>query len=187
MGYTGKEVKLSPLRNSFATITVLLIFISVALLIPVESLSKDRQTQHLFKIERSKNANIVQYDIQMKADGKLDPKKPVVAYWVRHAKDGQKEDLKWTEERFAYGFKTKYNAKTNTVKIDMVAKINRKITVLEVQGEYRAETIIDGQFAYLEKIFISSKGKGASTKVTSMELFGKDVKTGEDRYEKFKP
>ena len=178
---------MSPLRSSFATLTVLMLFISVALLIPVESLSKDRQTQHLFKIERSKNANIVQYDIQMKADGKLDPKKPVIAYWIRHAKDGQKEDLKWTEERFAYGFKTKYNAKTNTAKIDMVAKINRKITVLEVQGEYRAETIIDGQFAYLEKIFISSKGKGASTKVTSMELFGKDVKTGEDRYEKFKP
>ena len=72
-----------------------MIFISATLLIPIESLSKDKQTQHLFKIERNKNANIVQYDVQMKADGKLDPKKPVVAYWIRHAKDGQKEDLKW--------------------------------------------------------------------------------------------
>ena len=178
---------MSSLRNSFATIPVLMIFISAALLIPVESLSKDRQVQHLFKIERSKNANIVQYDVQMKADGRLDPKKPVVAYWVRHAKEGQKEDLKWIERNFAYGFRTKYNGKTNTASMEMVAKINREINVLEVQGEYRAETIIDGQSAYLEKIFIISKGKGASTKMTSMELFGKDVKTGENRYEKFKP
>jgi hypothetical protein len=153
----------------------------------MESLSKDTQMQHLFKIERSKNANIVQYDVQLKADGMLDPKKPVVAYWVRLAKDGQKEDLKWIEKQFAYGFKAKYNAKMNTADIDMVAKINRKINVQEVQGEYRAETIIDGQSAYLEKIFISSKGKGMSTEIIYMELFGKDIQTGEDRYEKFKP
>lgn len=174
-------------QNNFASITVLMIYISIALLIPIESLSKDTQRQHLFKIERNKNANIVQYDVQLKADGKLDPKNPVVAYWVRHAKDGQKEDLRWVEKSFAYGFKTKYNAKMNTADIDMVAKINRKINVQEVQGEYRAETIIDGQSAYLEKIFISSKGKGMSTEIIYMELFGKDVQTGEDRYEKFKP
>ena len=143
--------------------------------------------QHLFKIERSKNANIVQYDVQMNADGNFDPKKPVTAYWVRYAKDGQKEDLRWVDKNFACGFKTKYNAKMNTADIDMVAKINRKINVQEVQGEYRAETIIDGQSAYLEKIFISSKGKGMSTEIIYMELFGKDVQTGEDRYEKFKP
>jgi hypothetical protein len=165
----------------------LIFFISAVLLIPDESLSENGRTQHLFKIERSKNANIVQYDVQMKADGKLDPKKPVVAYWIRLAKDGRKEDLKWAEESFAYGFKAKYDAKTNTAIMDMAAKINRKIRVLEVKGEYRAETPIDGQSAYLDKIFISSKGKGASTKVNYMELFGKDVKTGEDRYEKFKP
>jgi len=176
-----------PLRTSIATIIVLMIPLSAVLLIPVESLSKNRQTQHLFKIERNKNANIVQYDVQMDADGKLDPKEPVVAYWVRLAKEGQIEDLKWVEKRFAYGFKTKYNAKTNTATMDMAAKINRKIKVYEVQGEYRAETIIDGQSAYLEKIFISSKGKGASTKVTFFELFGKDEKTGEDRYEKLNP
>jgi len=175
------------LRTSIATIIGLMIFISTALIFPVESLSKDTQSQHLFKIERSTNDNIVQYDVQMKADGKLDPKEPVVAYWVRLAKEGQKEDLKWVEKRFAYGFKTKYNAKTNTATMDMVAKINRKIFVYEGQGGYRAETIIDGQPAYIEKIFISSKGKGVSAKITYIELFGKDEKTGEDRYERLNP
>lgn len=176
-----------PLRTGIATFVVVMIFFSIALFIPVESLSESRQSQHLFKIERSKNENIVQYDVQMNADGTLDPKEPVVAYWVRLAKDGQKEDLKWIERSFAYGFKVKYKAKTNTATMDMAAKINRKIKVLEVQGEYRAETSIDGQSAYLEKIFISSRGSGLSTEVTSIELFGKDESTGEDRYEKLNP
>jgi hypothetical protein len=178
---------MSPLRTRIAMIIILIIFISAGSLIPNDSLAKNRLTQHLFKIERSTNDNIVQYDVQMTADGKLDPKEPVVAYWVRLAKDGQKEDLKWVEKSFAYGFKVKYNAKTNTATMDMVAKINRKIKVYEVQGEYRAETTIDGQSAYIEKIFISSKGKGVSAKVTFIELFGKDEKTGEDRYERLTP
>ena len=174
-------------RASFSVSTILIILISAALLIPVESLSKSARTQHIFKIERSKNANIVQYDVQIKADGKLDPKKPVVAYWVRLKSDGRKEDLKWVEKKFAYGFSAKYDAKTNTAVMDMAAKIKREIKVLEVESEYRAETTIDGQPAFLDKIFISSKGKGMSTKVKYMELFGKDVETGKDRYEKFKP
>lgn len=178
---------MSPLRSRLAKMTVLISFISATLLIPVESLSKDRQTQHLFRIERSKNANIVQYDVQVQEDGKLDPRQPVVVYWIRHAKEGQKEDLKWAEKNFAYGFKAKYNAETNTADIDMVAKINRKITVQEVGGEYRAETIIDGKSAYLDKIFISSKGSGMSSKINYMEFFGKDINSEEDRYEKFKP
>ena len=176
-----------PLRTGFSVSTILIILISAVLLIPVESMSKGGRTQNLFKIERNKNANIVQYDVQMRADGKLDPKKPVVAYWIRLAKDGRKKDLKWVEKQFAYGFSTKYDAKTNTAVMDMAAKIKRKIKVLEVEGEYRAETRIDGQSAFLDKIFINSKGSGMSTKVRYMELYGKDVKTGEDRYEKFKP
>jgi len=178
---------MSPLRTRIAMIIVLMIFISAGSLLPNDSLAKNGLTQHLFKIERSTNDNIVQYDVQMTADGKLDPKEPVVAYWVRLAKDGQKEDLKWVEKSFAYGFKVKYNPKTNTATMDMVAKINRKIKVYEVQGEYRAETTIDGQSAYIDKIFISSKGKGVSAKVTFIELFGKDEKTGEDRYERLTP
>ena len=174
-------------RTRFSSSIILTIMIAAALLIPVESLSKSTRAQHLFKIERNKNANIVQYDVRMKADGKLDPKKPVVAYWIRLAKDGRKKDLKWVEKQFAYGFKATYDAKTNTAIMDMAAKINRKIKVLEVEGEYRAETTIDGQPAFLDKIFINAKGKGMSTKVTYMELFGKDVKTGKERYEKFKP
>ena len=175
------------LRTNIAMVIVLMICITVATLIPMESLAKNRQTQHLFRIERSTNANIVQYDVQIEADGKLDPREPVVAYWVRLAEEGQEESLKWFEKTFAYGFKVKYNAETNSATMDMAAKINRRIRVHEVQGEYWAATIIDGQPAYIEKIFISSKGKGISPKVAYIELFGKDEKTGEDRYERLNP
>jgi hypothetical protein len=62
--------------------------------------------------------------------------------------------------------------------LGMIAKINRKIKVHKVDGEYGAVTTIDGQSAYLEKIYITSEGKGVSTKVTSIELFGMDKGLG---------
>ena len=52
---------------------------------PALVLAQTPDRQHLFKIERSKNANIVQYDAQVGPDGKLLKKEPVVAYWIRLA------------------------------------------------------------------------------------------------------
>ena len=71
--------------------------------------------------------------------------------------------------------------------MDMVAKIGRKIKVYEADGVYRGEIRIDGQPAFIEKIYITSKEGGMIPKVLSIELYGKDTETGEDRYEKIKP
>ena len=177
---------LSPCTGK-STIFGLVVFLCIALCLPGEAQSEDRQTRHLFRIERSKNDNIVQYDVQVRTDGTLDPKEPVVAYWIRLAENGQKQSLKWLEKKFAYGFRARYDAKTNSATLDMVAKIRRTIKVHEMQGEYRAETAVEGRPAYLEKIYISSKGKGLSTEVVSIELFGEDKQTGEERYEKIDP
>ena len=62
------------------------------------------ETHPLFIIERSKNANVVHYDARLTADGKLDPKEPVIAYYVMLAEDGRRKELNWIEKKMAYGF-----------------------------------------------------------------------------------
>ena len=44
------------------------------------------------------NANVVHYDARLTADGKLDPKEPVIAYWVMLAKDGHRQKLNLDRE-----------------------------------------------------------------------------------------
>jgi hypothetical protein len=161
--------------------------VAVALVAPRYSFGKDLEARPLFRIERSKNANVVQYDAQLTPDGKLYSKEPVIAYWIRLAKDGRKEGLSFAQRRWAYGFKAKYKAKANTASIEMAAKIGRKIKVLEVDGEYRAQTRIDGQQAFIERIFITSIEGGTLPKVESIELYGKDAETDVERYEKINP
>lgn len=145
------------------------------------------ETIPLFRIERSKNANFVQYDVQVGPDGKLDPNEPVIAYWIRRAEDGRRQELTAFQRAWYYGFKATYDPQTNSALLEMTAKNLRPIRVREVEGTYRGETIIAGQPAFLDRIFVTSVPSGMTRKVTSVELFGKDAATGADRYERLTP
>ena len=141
----------------------------------------------LFKIERSKNANIIQYDAQIGPDGKLLKKEPVTGYWIRLAEQGQVMKLTWIQRKFAFGFKAKYNPKSDTATINMVADIGQPITVRRVDGEYMATVDLEEQASQLEKIFIQAHGKGIKVTVEYVEIFGKHIKTGEETYAKIIP
>jgi len=154
---------------------------------PALILAATPDSQHLFKIERSKNANIVQYDAQVGLDGKLLKKEPVVAYWIRLAEQGQVEKLSWIQRTFAYGFKAKLDRNRETAKLDMAADFGRPIIVIREGSQYRATAPIDGSQSYLEKIFIQAHGKGIKITVEYIELFGEDMETGEAQYQKFVP
>lgn len=174
-------------RTQPSSYIALVALVCTPLLISGLSFSAERETKHLFTIQRSKNANVVQYDVQLTPDGKLDPKEPVIAYWVMLAEDGRKEKLMWIERAAAYGFKAKYEASGNFVVMDMVADIRRTVKVRERGGIYRAETLIDGQLAYVEKIYVKSTEGGAFPTVEYIELSGCNVETGNDCYEKVIP
>jgi hypothetical protein len=163
-------------------------FLILALLFaPLMVQSETPARQHLFKIERSKNANIVQYDAQVGLDGKLTKKNPVVGYWIRLAEQGQVMELSWAQRTFAFGFKTKLDRNRESAELDMVADFGRPIIVIREGDQYRATAPIDGSQSYLEKMFIQASGKGIKITVEYIELFGVDIKTGEARYQKFFP
>ena len=161
--------------------------IFILFFVPVFLYAEASNYQALFKIERSKNANIIQYDAQIGADGKLLKKEPIAAYWVRLAEKGQVQELSWVQWNFAYGFKAKYDRINDTVELDMKAGIGRPITVAREGDDYRAKILIDGAMSYLEMICIQASGKGLSITVEYVELHGDDLKTGDRRYEKYVP
>lgn len=145
------------------------------------------ERQSLFKIERSKNANIIQYDAQMGSDGKLYKKVPVVAYWVRLAEQGQVKKLSWVQRVFAYGFSTDYDEVSDSATLDMAADLGQSIDVRRLDGKYRAVIEIDNKPSELVKIFIQSHRKGITVKVDYIEIYGTDLETGQDSYVRFVP
>ncbi len=71
--------------------------------------------------------------------------------------------------------------------MNLVSFPERTIKVYLKNGKSVAEVLVNGQPAYLERIFIDSRETLALPKVNYMELIGKDKKTGEQRDEKVVP
>ena len=145
------------------------------------------KTHPLFIIERSKNANVVHYDARLTPDGRLDAREPVIAYYVMLAEDGRRKELNWIEKTLAYGFDIEPGEAAGEYRMTMVAAGDRLITVRKVGKAVRAELVIAGRPAVVEKMYIKSSEGLFQPKVHYIELYGKDVQTAEKRYEKVFP
>jgi hypothetical protein len=160
----------------------------LTLMLAAPVLASDTTEQRsLFRIERSKNANVVQYDARVGPDGRFARKDPIVVYWLRLAEDGRMQELSWLQRTFAYGFKAELNEQRDRVTLRMKAPIGRPVHVRCGPADCRATTEIDGAPAYLRRIFVHSRGKGAGTEIDLLELFGEDVNGGGERYERIEP
>ena len=159
----------------------------IMLCMPLFVQAKTLASHPLFHIERSKNANIVQYDAQVAEDGKLYKKEPVVGYWIRLNEQGQKQELSWLQRTFAYGFSTKLDKNRERAILKMKADVGEDIEIIRVGDQFRATIKIDGAPSYFEKMYIDATRDGMSLNVRYVELFGKDMQTGEERYEKLVP
>ena len=145
------------------------------------------ETRPLFIIERSKNANVVHYDARLVADGKLDPDEPVIAYYIMLAEDGRRKELNWIEKKMAYGFNIRPDPSVSGYELTMVAAPQRSITVKQEGSAFRAELLINGRPAVLEKIYINASDGPIWPTVHYIELYGRDTQTAEHRFERVRP
>jgi hypothetical protein len=133
--------------------------------------------QPLFVIERSKNANQLHYDAMVTSDGGLDTGEPVVAYWIMKAQDGHREALTDEERRYAYGFSVSRTA-DGAYGMKLVAYKDRPIALHKDGARWRAEILVAGRLAALNRIFIQTK-ESVIPSVRWIDLYGMDVITGQ--------
>ncbi len=125
----------------------------------------------LFTIARSKNANIVRYDVHRGSDGTLDRTHPIDAYWVMLAGDGHREELSWLERQLAYGFSAS-TVDPSGFSLQLTAFKQRAIRVEYSGGSYHATISISGARATLTQIFVRTDERGLLPRVEYVELRG---------------
>jgi hypothetical protein len=140
--------------------------------------------QSLFIVERSTNANVIHYDVKLTNEGAIDPKEPVIAYWVMLAENGRRKGLNALEKKFAYGFTILKDDTSNSYWMTLVSQKQRPIHVFQQDSRVSAVTRIGGRDAYLRKIYVKTQRSGLLRTADYFELFGKEVSTGDDCYEK---
>ncbi len=140
----------------------------------------------LFKIERSINKNVVQYDACLLQNGKVSNSTPVDAYWV--LANGKKENLNIVEDKQAYGIDSKEKLGKDKFRIFLAAMKNRSIIVEKIKGDYKAVVQINGEPSILERIYVQSEDQTLGLpKVDYVDLFGRSLRTNRPVKERIRP
>src|SRR5712691_8772387 len=133
----------------------------------------------LFLIERTTNANVIHYEAKVAGDGRLDPRQPVIAYWIMAAEDGRRQELNILERTRAYGFTIRRDGSNDSYTMTLASDRRREIHVYVGNGMARAETIIGGRRAFLQRIFVTTRKFLTLNEPVAAELYGEDAVTGE--------
>jgi len=157
-------------------VIILLLSILGLLSQPILAASGD-DVSHLFFIERSKNKNLVQYDIRLSENSKVLDIKPVSVYWV--LENGRREELNPIEREYAYGIVRQERLGENKYKVILAGLKRVEIIIERMNDSYRAVVSINGKESILEKIYIESEEKRTGLpKVLYIDLFGRTKGTG---------
>lgn len=143
----------------------------------------------LFYIQRSSNINSIIYDANLGINKKLDPKNPVHTYWILYTQGGKKQELTGIQRSLAYGLHTRPTP-TEVGSYDgyfFAYRKRRFVVKINAKGEPIALFPINGKMQILKKVFVKVDETGMMPSVIYVELWGRDVLTDKEVYEKFKP
>jgi hypothetical protein len=129
------------------------------------------KNEHLFFIERSKNKNIVYYDVCRNDNNKLCDSNPVTAYWILEG--GKMEGLNSLEKKYAFGIKA-VDLQDDNFKFSIAACTDNTISIEKIKGRYRAVTSVNNREIVLEKVYVNTKeGPFGLPKVSYIDYTGR--------------
>jgi len=158
-------------------VTALLLVVILSLLPQSIFAASGDKAGHLFSIERSKNKNLVQYDIRLTENTDLPDSRPVNAYWI--LENGRHEELNSIERKYAYGVVRQEKVDKDKFKVILAAFKGWEIIVERINDSFKAVISINGKESILQKIYIKSEEtRAAFPRVLYVELFGRSKETG---------
>ena len=132
-----------------------------------------QNAEHLFFIERSKNKNIVQYDVHTTQEGNLAEEEPIFGYWI--LENGKSREFTRLQRKCAYGIEYQKRLDNNRYEIALRGLKERKITIKKTEDGYKAFLQINGREAILEKVYVESEERLIGPpKVLYLDVFCRD-------------
>ena len=147
------------------------------------------EPNQIFYIERSSNSNTVVYAAKLDANGKLDRREPVVAYWRWYNVDGHVKQLNFAERMLAYGIKSvRASGREGVYSFKIAALPERTIYVeLNDKGKPEAYGKTGDRWVRLVYVYLEVDDSGILPDVTGLDFFGYDRQTGKPVHEHVTP
>ena len=132
----------------------------------------------LFSIMWNLTGNYVQYDAKLR-DGELDPKEPVVAYWIMKQTDSHHEPLRLMERLKGYGFSIHRGSAPATYDMVIVSVKKKTLHVARIGGQFDVTlSIANCEIAHLNQARVQAHRWHFITIADYVDLLGTDAKTG---------
>jgi hypothetical protein len=145
--------------------------------------------KQLFYLQRTTNSNTIICDLNTDANGQVIKDNPVHVYWIRYDEGGEKKELSYIQQTFAYGMK--HESLSNGVfKLHFVS-YKKQVFYLKrspKDNQYKMYFVHNNKEFVLHKLFVRIDGGTFWVpNVIYMEILGKDEYSGTPFSYKFKP
>jgi hypothetical protein len=142
------------------------------------------EPNQLFYVQRSPNSNTVVYAARLDAQGNLDSRTPVEAFWRKFNIDGSRQKLNFIERMMAYGVKLSPRKPGQPVTFTIAALPQRLLTVsLDAQHHPQATMTVGGRTVRLVYVYLQVVEGGLMPQVPSLDIFGIDTSSGKAIHE----
>ena len=143
--------------------------------------------KQLFYLQRNVNSNTIAYDLNLQDNGMIDSGNPLDVYWMRYTgnRNGSREELSWAQETFVFGYSASSVKDKEEFIIKLTAYKARKVNLKKINGTWRATMQINGKECQLSNIYVYADESGVVPDVEHVDLYGKDLNTGEVVHERF--
>ncbi|HEX8528512.1 MAG TPA: DUF4833 domain-containing protein, partial [Cytophagales bacterium] len=130
----------------------------------------------------------VVYQLNVDPAGRLDPKDPVHAFWIRYEEGGTRKELSFIQRHFAYGLKAR-RVSPGAYELRFVSYTRFPLYLVKPEGQdqFRVYATINQRRAVLRRIYLRIEGGNFWTpNVKYVELRGTDAATGLELVERIK-
>ena len=142
------------------------------------------EPNQLFYVQRSPNSNTVVYTARLDAQGNLDAKTPVEAFWRKFNIDGSKQPLNFIERMMAYGVKMGPRKQGQPMTFTIAALPQRRLTLsLDAQHRPQATMAIGSHTVKVVYVYLQVMEGGLVPSVPSLDVFGIDAASGKAIHE----
>jgi len=145
--------------------------------------------KQLFYLQRSTNSNTIICDLNTDAKGQVIKDNPVQVYWIRYDEGGEKKELSYIQQTFAYGIKHELMS-SGVYKLHFVS-YKKQVFYLKrspKDNQYKVYFLRNNKEFLLQKLFVRIDGGTFWVpNVIYMEILGKDEYSGTPFSYKFKP
>ena len=142
------------------------------------------EPNQLFYVQRSPNSNTVVYTAKLDAQGNLDSRTPVEAFWRKFNIDGSKQPLNMLERMMAYGVKLDPHKPGQPITFTIAALPERKLTLaLDSQNRPEATMLIGGRIVKVAYVYLQVVEGGLMPSVPSLDILGTDLASGKAIHE----